>query len=48
MLFEYIYNNIKVFANAYSKQEKRNIANLLKDTSKVWIDAIELSISEKS
>ena len=30
MLFEYIYNNIKVFANAYSKQEKRDIAKLIK------------------
>ena len=35
MLFEYIYNNIQVFANAYSKQDKRNIENYLKDTSKV-------------
>ena len=27
MLLEYIYNNIKIFAKAYPKQEKRNIAN---------------------
>ena len=30
MLFEYIYNNIQVFANAYSKQEKKKYCKLIK------------------